>query len=261
MSLYSVLHKDPGHCAQKTAEFLAGELGLSKNDAASAYRRRPGFLLESAELEKASAFNLRASAYGFETVLINDNDLASPPPAAPVTKIEPAAAGLYYFTAAAKARLPVENIRLLAMHGADVELAPNEPLHYEATLFESLRNKYFPFRIPIGKPDDRPQPPPDVRTKDTVFTADLITRGPEPLRLTWTYDAFDYSGLGAKKTYSSLENLRLLLGEISAFAFKAGKNGLLSAFLRKEQLAPLKHPSPAAYEKELKWLLTVGCRV
>ncbi|MBI4802033.1 MAG: hypothetical protein HY796_05880 [Elusimicrobia bacterium] len=260
MSLYSALHKNPGCSVQKTAEFLSGELGLSKEEAAAAYRRRPGFLLESAELEKASAFNLRASAYGFETVLINDNDLASPPPAAPVIKIEPATFGLYYFTTAVKEHLPFEALRLLAVHAAEVELAPSEPLHHEATLFESLRNKYFPFRIPLEKPDDGPRPPPDVRTKETVFTADIITRGPQPLRLNWIYDAFDYSGLGPKKTYSSLENLRLLLGEIAAFAFKAGKNHLLSAFLRKEQLAPLKHPSPAAYEKELRWLLTVGLK-
>jgi len=151
----------------------------------------------------------------------------------------------------------VEGLRLLALHAVDVEVAPYEPLHHEATLFESIRNRYFPFKIPI-KLDDKPTPPPNVKTKDTVFTADIIVRGPELLRLTWTYDAFDYSGLGAKKTYSSLENLRLLFSELAAFCFKAGKNRLLAAFLKKEPLAPFRTASAAAHEKELRWLLTIG---
>lgn len=253
---FSVILKDPFHSSEKAAEFLAGELGIPKDDAAEAYKTHPGFLLGGAGLEKASAFNRKASAAGFATALVDDSDLAALPPAVPVSKLEFSVSWLYFFAAGARQRLPLESLRLLAVNAVDLELAPNEPLHHEATLFESIRNKYFPFRIPV-KLTGAPQPSPDVRTKDTVFTADLLTNGPQAVRLNWTYDAFDYSGLGAKKTYSSLENLRLLLAGIAALAFNAGKNRLLAAFLKKEPLAPFRNPTAAAYEKELRWLLTI----
>lgn len=254
---FSVILKDPFHSAEKAAEFLAGALGVPKDEASEAYKKHPGSLLEGAELEKASALNLKASAAGFATAIIDDEDLAALPPAVPVSKLEPTASGLYYFSAGARQRLAMEGLRLLAVNALDVETAPVElPQQQEATLLETLRNKYFPFRLPV-KLVDVPKAS-DLKTKDTVFTADIVTRGPQAVRLTWTYDAFDYSGLGDKKTYSSLENLRLLMDAIAALAFTAGRNRLLAAFLKKEPLAPFRNPTAAAYEKELRWLLTIG---
>lgn len=254
---FSVLIKDQFHSAEKAAEFLAAELGISKDEAAEAYKKRPGFLLEGADLEKASAFNRKASAAGFGTALLNDEDIAALPPAVQISKLEAGVHGLDYYAAGATQRLKPGSLRLLAINALDVDATPVEqPQEQEANLLESIRNKYFPFRVPIKLPQIPKAS--DIKMKDTVFTADIIALAPQPLRLTWTYDAFDYSGLGAKKTYSSLENLRLLLADIADLERAAGKNRLLAAFLKKEPLAPFRNPTADAYEKELRWRLTIG---
>lgn len=251
----AVLLKRTDSTKQRVADFLSNERGLSREDAAAAYQNNPGFLLENASLAKASAFNIRASAFGLETVLIDSASIKTVPPATPAVKMTLTPSGLHYFTKnSIHDHIPFEEIRLVSLLASDVEITPKDTTLLEAGLLETLRIRYFPFRLPIAKKEEEPEAPAPV-PKEIVFLPDIVTAG--GLRLNWSYDDFDYSGLGVKKTYSSLDNLRILLEEITASSFKAAKNELLTAFLKRAELRQLKHPSQQAYEKELQWLLTV----
>jgi len=257
--LYCVLHKDPGYSRERAADFLAGEYGILRPEAEAAVRKSPGFLLENASLNKASAFNLRASACGFETVLIANGDLKTPPPAVAVSKIELKTEGFYYVSGSVKEHVSFETVRRITACAFDVEVpSRNEPAIMEAALIRSLRAGYFPLAAAGGgKGGEERTPAPPAPIKETVFLADILLEGTPPVRLRVPCDEQDYSGLGPKKTLSSFDNFRTLLDELSALAFGAGRNPFLEAFLKKEPLGRLKSPSPEAYERELAWLTTV----
>ena len=258
--LFCVLHNDPAYSPEKTAEFLAVERCVSRTEAAAAFKKSPGFLLENAEPGKASAFNLRASAFGFETLLLSQHTLKNPPPATVISKIEFKTEGFYYFSDIVREHLPFETVKAVAACALGVEIPPKvaaaEP---ETGLINSLRARYFPFAIPFGEKYDSipvtPLPPAPVR--ETVFRADILTGGPVPRRLAITCDGHDYSSLGIKKTLSSFENFRILLEEFCSRTSGAARNPFLQALLGGRPLVGLKYTSADAYEKELVWLETV----
>jgi len=272
---YCVLHKDPGYSRDKAADFLAGERCISRTEAAKAVRKNPGFLLENASLNKSSAFNLRASAYGFETILLSYKDLKEPPPALAVSKVELKTQGFYYTCGGVREHISYETVRLLTACAFDVELPrKNEAAIMEAGLISSLRARYFPFTPLIGgerdksqaaAPPDCPPPagfaeetlwaktdgeaplPPAAPARETVFLADIFTGLPAPVRLHIPCEEQDYSGIGPKKSLSSLENFRVLLGELSARSFGTRGNIFLDAFLKQEPVVPLKYASTETY--------------
>ncbi|OGS07059.1 MAG: hypothetical protein A2270_05180 [Elusimicrobia bacterium RIFOXYA12_FULL_51_18] len=282
---YCVLHKNPGYSRDKAAYFLAGERCISRTEAAAAVRKNPGFLLENASLNKSSAFNLRASAYGFETILLSYQDLKEPPPALPVSKVELKTEGFYYTCGGVREHVSYETVRLLTACAFDVELPrKNEPAIMEAGLINSLRARYFPFppliggereKPPAATPPDCPLPagfaemalwakaddesplPPEAPARETIFLADIFTGPSAPVRLHIPCDEQDYSGIGPKKSLSSLENFRVLLGELSVRSFGTRGNIFLNAFLKQEPIVPLKCTSIETYETELAWLCTI----
>ncbi len=257
--LYCVIHKSPGWPREKTAAFLAQELCVTLPEAEAITGKSPGFLLQDASLAKASAFNLRASACGFETLLLSQLDLRPPPAAMPVSKVELQAAGFYYTAGPVKEYIPFEDVMAEAAGAFSVEVPPADPgasLNDSLSAFAaSLRARYLPFLSLPGdtrtKHDGRQSAPP---AKETVFSADILAAG---RHLSLVYDEQDYTGLGPGKSLSSFENFRTLLTQLAACTPKAGRNGFLDAFVKKESLSRLKHPSPAAYEKELIWLSTI----
>jgi len=254
--LYCVLHKDRTYSPDKAAGFLAAELCITRPEAGEAAEKNPGFLLENASLAKASAFNLRASAYGLETLLLSQLDLKYPAAPLLVSKIELQPAGFYYTAGPVKEFISFEAVRAAAAGAFSVELPPVDPpvsLNDSlTTLIDSLRARYFP-SVPFPAPR-APRPQPRAPAKETLFIADLLTAD---RRLSLVCDEQDYSGLGPKKTLSGFENFRTLLAELSALAFKAGKNDFLDAFVSKRPVTGLKHVSRGAYEKELIWLSTL----
>jgi hypothetical protein len=253
--LYCVLHKSPAWPREKTAAFLAAELCVTRPEAEEIAGKSPGFLLQDASLAKAAAFNMRASAYGFETMLLSQLDLNPPPTALTVSKMELETAGFYYTAGAARERLAFDAVRAAAACAFSVEVPPADPgatLRDSLTgLAASLRARYFPL-LPMAPDSPRPAAPP---AKETIFSADILAAN---LRLSLACDEQDYSGLGPGKSLSSFENFRALLAGLAASAPKAERNGFLDAFLKKESVSRLKHPSRAAYEKELVWLSTIA---
>lgn len=89
----------------------------------------------------------------------------------------------------------------------------------------------------------------EVRSSELSFYLDLLA-GPPGARLRLTSEAFDFSGLKEKKTYSSQVNFRLLCAELAAFAPAAFKNAGLRAILEGAPLALLPYDSLADLEKE-----------
>ena len=268
--LFCVLHKDLSYSPEKTAGFLAVERCVSRVEAAAAFRNSPGFLLENASLVKASAFNLRASAFGFETLLLPQKEIKSPPPAFSLSKIEFKADGFYCFSNNIREQVPFLTVKAVTACALSVEIRPEDSDTFsqlrtdapqtaglKAGIINSLRARYFPFAIPLGEKYYRPALTPPAPARETVFRADILTGGPAPLRLTLACDGHDYSSLGAKKTLSSFENFRILLEELSSRTSGAVKNAFLRALLEKKTLGGLKFPSAGAYEKELAWLLTI----
>ncbi len=258
--LYCVLHKNPAWPREKAAAFLAAEYCITLPEAEAAAGKSPGFLLQDASLSKAAAFNMRASAYGLETILLSQLDLKPPPESLAVSKIELQTAGFYYTAGAAREHLSFDSVRGIAAGAFSVEVPPADPgatLNDSlTTLVDSLRARYFPF---LTLPGDRTPEPEKAHTpagpaQETIFSADILTAGPH---LSLACEEQDYSGLGPGKSLSSFENFRSLLSRLMALAPKAGRNGFLDAFLKKESVSRLKHPSRAAYEKELIWLSTI----
>ena len=258
--LFCVIHKNLSYSPERTADFLAVERCVSRVEAAAAFKKNPGFLLEKAELGKASAFNLRASAFGFETLLLSQTDLRIPPPASVLSKIEFEADGFCFFSNSAKEHLPFSSIKAVIAGAYGIEKPPTPSTAEPGTgLMNSLRARYFPFALPLGDKHQSPSIAPlsPAPPKETVFRADILTSDPVPLRLTINCDEHDYSGLGAKKTLSSFENFRLLMEELSPRAYEAVKNPFLQTLLDKNDLSRFKYPSADAYEKELVWINTV----
>ena len=257
ISLFYVVHKNLDYSLERTADFLAAERCISRAEALAAFKRSPGFLLENAELGKASAFNLRASAFGFETLLLPQKKLKYPPPSSVLSKIEFRDDGFNYLSSIVREQLPYEAIRTLTAAAFSVEAPHKDESGPKAGLIDSLRARYFPFALPFGEKYDSPPPQPAGHPTVTVFTADILTCDPAPLRLTINCDDHDFSSLGAKKTLSSFENFRILLEELSGRAPKAARNPFLNALLEKKNLSVLRYPSAAAYENELIWLQTI----
>ncbi|MDA8243411.1 MAG: hypothetical protein M0025_04745 [Elusimicrobia bacterium] len=86
-----------------------------------------------------------------------------------------------------------------------------------------------------------------VRSSETSFYMDILTGGS---RLRLASDDFDFSVLGAKKTFSSQVNFRLLAAELAAFSPGAFRNTGLKALLAGRPLAALPYDSLADLEKE-----------
>lgn len=256
-ALFCVLHKDPDYSAERTADFLAVERGLSRTEAAAAFKKSPGFLLENAELGKSSAFNLRASAFGFETLLLPQKKLKSPPPASVLSKIEFSEDGFFYLSSSLRERLPFEAIKFIAAGAFGAPRPANDAAEPETDALSFLRRRYFPFALPVGEKHNSPTEMQRTPQMETVFQADILTGGPEQRRLTIACDDLDYSALGAKKSLSSFENFRVLLEELASRAPEAATNRFLRALVGKKTLSGLRCPSAAAYEKELIWLLTI----
>lgn len=88
---------------------------------------------------------------------------------------------------------------------------------------------------------------------ETEFLLDIFAESAGP-RLRVAAGNFDYSCLGAKKTYSSQANFRELALIVAAGARGAAKNAGLSAMVESRPLSGLGYNSAEDYERELRRL-------
>lgn len=251
IDLYCVIHRHPDYNRTKAAEYLAGERCLDMADALRQEKLRPGFLLSDASLAKAAPFNLRASAAGFETLLLSQNDLYRLPIKIAITAFEFKADAFYFIHNGKEIRTKFDDIKLLTATACDIEKAASDTLdRLKNELAADLRLKYFSLTLP----ENNAMAP--GHTLETIFQADIITKDKNPVRLTISEDNFDFSCLGSAKTASSYENFRMLIKELAARCLKAGQNTFLKSLILNNIL--IKSPTPEAYENELMWLSTIS---
>ncbi len=86
---------------------------------------------------------------------------------------------------------------------------------------------------------------------------DLLLKDP-PERLRADTGKFDFSGLGARMTYSPLANAKALLEAVVAAAPGAARSPGADLLLSGGRLATLGYASVADFEREERWLLTVA---
>lgn len=244
MSLYFAALKDPGAEPLAPSAFLTGRPGLDRGVVTAFLRRNPAFLGRNLAEPAAAALAAEACKAGLPAMMAREEDLPGLPKALRAAKLSPGNTGLEICAAGTKCFVPYEDINLLAAGAFD---APTRPLNTSAlkdSLFTQIHNT-LTGRRPLSTELNPP--------RETFFRAELFVEG--GLRYKLDPEILDYSALAGEKTYSSVENLRLLLARISAVAFKARKNAFLGAFLAGRPLAPLKLASEAACELDIARLI------
>ena len=248
--------------------FLMSSLGLLEKEAKLRLKAAPGFLLENAGFEPAMAARALAAAAGLKTMVVENRPLPQP---LVIEKIEFKNDGFYYQNKTQKDFARYDSLTMLAAAAIEVFLPPKiTAAELETDLLEEVRLKYFPS---ILKPENvRPKDPVPHPQKEIVYYADIFSAQndlPHPasalggcgLRLRFRHDEFDFSGLGASKTYSSTENFRLLLDELEARAFsKPLMNRAFSGIKKKTPARDFILTGLEAYEKELLWLSCIKNR-
>ncbi|OGS12437.1 MAG: hypothetical protein A2285_04580 [Elusimicrobia bacterium RIFOXYA12_FULL_57_11] len=245
MSLFAVALKDHAAPPLAALPFLAGVKDFNRASAREVLRRQPGFLGRALSLEAAGELRASAAAAGFETMLVQEEEVPAPPPPLRTVKIELKGNGLYSTAAGAVEFIPYGEIQLLSAGAFDAPVPP--------VTMEALKDSLF-LKIRASLPGGAAQGPRAGAPRETFFRADLLA-GDGRLRLLLEPETLDFSPLGALRSQSSLVNFRTLLGKIAAPAFNAVKNAFLNTMLAGAPLADLKLASAAACEAELAYLL------
>jgi len=268
MGAYCLILSETENENLKVLSFLISALGLPEKEAKSRLRATPGFLLENAGLEQAKAAHIRAAAAGLKTMVIETPSLPTMPQPVDVSRIEFKSDGFYYQNKVQKDFVRYDSLTMTAAAAIEIFLQPKTPVELETDLIKEIRNKLLP-AILVLKPEKGRQPAPRTPQpqKEIVFYSDIFSsqsnpphptlapKGLDGIRLRFRNDEFDFSGLGAVKTYSSTENFRLILEELEARTFS--KLFMNRAFIGIKKRTPMKDfvlPSLEAYEKELLWL-------
>ena len=139
MSLFAVALKDHAAPPLAALPFLAGVKDFNRASAREVLRRQPGFLGRALSLEAAGELRASAAAAGFETMLVQEEEVPAPPPPLRTVKIELKGNGLYSTAAGAVEFIPYGEIQLLSAGAFD---APVPPVTMEAlkdSLFLKIR--------------------------------------------------------------------------------------------------------------------------
>ncbi|MCX5786184.1 MAG: hypothetical protein NTX59_10905 [Elusimicrobia bacterium] len=258
MEKYSLILSEPETANDKAAAFMVSALGLEQKEAELCLKVSPGFLIEGIGLEPVMKARAQADSARLKTMVIASPDLPLLPRPVAAGKIEFKSDGFYYQNKVQKDFVRYDSVTMLAAAAVEFFLPPvRMPAELEADLLEELRRKFLPALIKPG--NDRPNAPAPRPRKEIVLYSDIFSAQGDFPHLRFKYDEFDFSGLGAAKTYSSAENFRLTLDELEARTFS--KPFMNRAFRGIKKRTPARDfilPSLAAYEKELLWLACLG---
>ena len=254
MANYSLILAEPEATDSKAAAFMVSALGLEQKEAGLRLKTSPGFLIENTGLENVKKARAQADSAGLKTMVVESPDPSFLPRPFVVEKIEFTTNGFYYQNKSQKDFVRYESVTLLAAAAVEVFLPPIKmPAELEADLLEELRRKFLPA---LFKPEtDQPKTSAPRPRKEVVLYSDIFNALGSLPHLRFKHDEFDFSGLGAAKTYSSTENFRLILDELEARTFS--KPLMNRAFIGIKERTPARDfilPSLEAYEKELLWL-------
>jgi len=261
MAEYCVLLSETGIAKERILSFLSTALTITEKEAQLRQKNAPGFILENCGFETAMKLHAQAEAAGIRTMVVEHPATLAQP--LEIEKIELKNDGFYYRNKALRDFVRYDSLVMLAAAAISILLPPvKTAAELEEGLLRELRRKFIPDVLQ----------PEGGRPREIIFYCDIFSRREEAslpaaapggtkglFRLRFSQAEFDFSGLGAAKTYSSMENFRLLLAELEAGAFS--KPFTNHAFNGIKQRTPVKDfilPSLQAYEKELMWLLCIG---
>ncbi|MBI3554025.1 MAG: hypothetical protein HY077_16130 [Elusimicrobia bacterium] len=96
-----------------------------------------------------------------------------------------------------------------------------------------------------------------VETAELVFFLDLVLKDPAE-RLRIDAQDFDFSCLGAKKSYSAIVNFRQLLYDLADASRRAIRNRGTTILLEQKPVREMGYESLKDLERECRWLLTLA---
>ncbi len=217
-------------------------------EALERWRARPGELFSAPAAAALSEASSAAAGLGLRTSVFDAAGLPLLPPPEALLKAEAGDEGVRLYRKSVKEFFPYAEIAAFAA-GAVEETPPSaNPAELSAGLEAAIKRT-------LGRASGT-APGSAAERKETALYLDILTTAGARYRLRW--DEADYSWLGARKEYSSLENFRLTLEELHAFSF--GKTPVTAAFtaLRlRAPLAPFRLRDLDAFDFNLRWFLAV----
>ena len=241
------------------AAALADFSGITTVDAAMAVRRGRGIVAEGLGQGEAEGLARRLIDAGVAAVAVEAAALPVLPAAEILSRAAPGPEGLRVSSRAAGERLlPWPRVRIVAV-------APvNESIESLLKTEEGPSGGEMAMRagimavtgIPIGLGEKKKVEKKVVKIEFRLFL-DLLLRGPSE-RLRAEATRFDFSGLGARKAYSSHLNMKALVEEILRGAPRAASSPGADLLLTGGRLSSLGYQSLADFEREERWLAAVA---
>ncbi len=249
MPVFSLFPSDESADRARCVGTLGELRRLGQADALAAWRDRPGELFSAPSAAEASAAAATAARLGIKTSVF---DAAALPVAAPpetLVKAEVADEGVGLYRKSVKDFLPYSEFSAFSagvLEEAPPSVNPSAP---GARLEEAIKKT-------LGAAPAAPAAPGAPPARETAFYLDFLTREGARFRLRW--DEADYSWLGKKKEYSSIENFRRTLEELHLFSFgKVPVTAAFAALRTRTPLAPFRLSGLEAFDFNLRWFLAV----
>ena len=226
------------------------------DEGAKMARQSWGIIGENMTEEMASSAAAQAAQSGFDPVIVPPSVVAQVPPALPVKKAEITPQSLRGCVAGIEFDVPWKTVYAIAAAPVKFETrqmetnAARNPAQ-DAAKMAVMAMGMLTIGMPISLGGAKKEEARETVRRDTVFTLDLLSSSDCP-HARIVADAFDFSVLGAQKTYSSQANFRLLALQLAALAEKAAKNAGLSAMIESRPLVTLAYDTAELYERELR---------
>ncbi|KAF0125226.1 MAG: hypothetical protein FD189_1821 [Elusimicrobia bacterium] len=253
MPVFSLLPSDENADRALCVKTLGELRRLGSADALAAWRARPGELFSAPAAAEASAAAVTAARLGIKTSVFETASLPVPAPPETLVKAEVTDEGVRLYRKSVKDFFPYAEFAVLAAGVLD-EVPPSvNPSGPGALLEEAIK------RTLGGAAPAAPAAPAGPPARETAFYLDFLTLEGARFRLRW--DEADYSWLGKKKEYSSMENFRRTLEELHAFSF--GRIPVTAAFTAvrsRAPVAPFRLRDLDAFDFNLRWFLAVTRR-
>lgn len=236
---------------------FARMLDVPLDDAAKIARTSWGVLGENLPEDVAKSYAECARRSGMEAVVVPSEMAASIPPAAQIKKAQLSPEGISCETAGARLAAPWKSVYLVA--AAPVKNEQRSVTKTEtkgppdAARLAGMAIGIMTIGMPINVGGKKQQETRETVHLETVFTLDIFSDSPCP-RLRIIDSGFDFSLLGAQKTYSSQANFRLLALQVASSAPGAARNAGITAMAEGKILSTLAYDSSDLYEKELRRL-------
>ena len=252
MDSYSVILKNSNEERTHIQTFLKDYYSFDNEETLAFLKKSPGFLIENATMEKAEETHKKAKEKNLQTLIIADENIPRLPKPLSFGKMEIETSGFNYISASIKDHIPFESVTMVTtgIINTDCPETSTESLSLELHQKTEKLLNLEKTEIPS---DTKSFYAKATKDKELIFYMDIFMTE-SPFRLKIKHNDFDYFFLGKEKTYSSIENFKILLDKFTTLSLKAYRNKTTNAILKKELLSGFIYDSPEAYEKEIIWL-------